>query len=191
MATKKGTAVEKKDENAVDVNAIRETSQMERFSDDELQAINSHADAISKLAELYGEVVDVGETLGNGFAVLPAKDKTKLIGVPFVILNVSFNHGDYGDGGFASMAVVTGDDKRFIVNDGSSGIYEQLMRLASKTGRYGGFSVSQGLRASEYETCTNCGKPRPDAEFVCETCGDENNARGKGQTFYLDTSTAQ
>lgn len=180
MATKKATELESKQQNAISVN--------ERFSNDQLRSIASLEDAMKLVAQSYGGVQSIEEfELGTGFKLLDDKDKGRLVDVPFVILHYQFNEGDFGKD-FVSVTLITADANqlRLILNDGGTGICDQLRDVAT-TGRYGGIMVPGGLRVSEYDTCVACGKPRKESALVC-SCGDDNAKRSKGATYYLEVS---
>lgn len=183
MATTKKT----EEETAVALaDARKEISARERFSDAELKAIESYEDALRLVTETYGEVLQVSDKLGNGFALLPDTEKGRLIDIPFLILHSQFSAGEYGE--FASMAVMTSRGERLIVNDGSTGICAQLRELVTETGRYGGYAV-RGLRSSEYATCPECGKPMTRDLTDCRNCGKTvGEKRSKGTTYYLSTA---
>lgn len=178
---------------------MREISRNERFSDANLRQITTMEQAIAAAREVYGDVLNVGDHLGTGFSVLDREEKMKLVDVPFFILHMSFNEGDHGEEGFVSLTIMTGDDKRFVINDGSSGIRSQCEELVTENqGRFGGYMVHGGLRMSEYTTCTSCEMPRKESSKECSNilsngsqCGDTKTARGKGETFYLDTTIPQ
>lgn len=138
-------------------------------------SIQSFDDALRLVGDkLGGEVVDVTD-LGDGFSVLDNKNKTQLIGVPFIILSVSFHAGDHtredGEKGeFTSLRVVTKDGRKLVINDGGSGIYEQMKMLHKMRPESVGkpIVVHKGLRVSEYD----------------------HPQYGPSKTFYLDTSAA-
>lgn len=104
--------------------------------------------------------------LGDGFSVLPTSEKPKLVGVPFLILDWNINEGQNGE--FASVRLITSNNQRLIINDGSTGICRQLQELASK-GESRAILCRHGLRRSDYTTNVD---------------GKEISAT----TFYLDTS---
>lgn len=141
-----------------DVETVDETMTDVNFSDTELRSVSSFEDAMRLAAEKYGSVIDAADEIGSGFVMLDNKDK--LVGEPFVILSYSFPEGDYRDadgniGHFAVMRVVTKHGDRFVVTDGSHGIYSQLDEFHVRSGRKGGILVNGGLRKSEYETEIN------------------------------------
>lgn len=164
----------------------KEMSSVERFDDKALKSVMTYQDALQLAIGAYGDVRDVTEDLGNGFRLVQDTNKGNLKDVPFIILHSAFNEGDFGE--FVSVVLVTAAGDKLILNDGSTGIYEQLKQLATDTNRYGGWSVPGGLRVSEYKTCKNCGKPRLDSHETCATCGDTNAERNRGATYYLNTS---
>lgn len=154
------------------------------FSDDTLREIKSFEDAMRVAAEHFGGVTTADELeLGNGFKLL-GDDKDRLIGMPFVLLTFAFNEGDWGE--FASALLVTDRDDRIILNDGSSGIYEQLLDIMKNSNKTGGLFFSRGLRKSTYDTCKGCGRPRKPSTDVCPVCQDDSEQRSSGKTYYLD-----
>src|ERR1044072_7706806 len=94
------------------------------------------------------------------------------------------------------MECVTPQGQKFIVNDGGSGIYEDLLSFSQEhQGRQGALLCPGGLRESTYPTCPDCGKPRSTAAEECTKtlsngtpCGSTAKERGQGQTFYLEPS---
>lgn len=180
-----------KDETTVDsavpeVLSNKELTTKRAFSDDVLRGITTIEEAMALVAETYGGITHVDELeLGNGFRLL-GEDKDRLIGVPFVILTFGFNEGDFGE--FASVLLVTDRSDRIILNDGSTGIYEQLLDILKNSGKTGGIFFPHGLRKSTYDTCKECGRPRKPSATEC-TCGDTTERRSTGKTYYLDTSS--
>lgn len=168
------------------------------FTRDELASIETFDDAVRLAESAYGVTVfaDSNEAgIGDGFKVGTEDDKARLVGVPLYFLEWTFREGDYGDGGYASVKCIQRDDAgravKWILNDGSTGIYEQLRDFARKTGRQGGLAVKHGLRVSEYPTNAidghvDYGKPLSKAEHREMLIAGK--AVGKGRTFYIDTS---
>lgn len=146
------------------------------LSNEDYASITSFDDALRLVGEkLGGEVVDASD-LGDGFSVLDKSQKKTLIGVPFIVLSVSFHTGDikkddgtYGE--FASLRIVTKDGKKFVLNDGGTGIPEQIKTLWKMRPETMGKPIlsHKGLRVSEYD----------------------HPQYGKSETFYLDTSANQ
>lgn len=169
------------------VEDARSLSRMEGFTDDELRRVTSFEDAFKLAQQVYGEVSDVSEELGNGFTLI--SNKGKLVGVPFIVLSCGFNEGDYGD--YVTVAAVTKSGDKYIFNDGSSGVFSQMFELVRTLRRTGGFVVPGGLRDNEYDTCTNCNRGRPKAVKVCkhEGCGDTSEKRASATTYYLDLAS--
>lgn len=153
-------------------------------SDEQLRNVSSYDEALALAEEMNAAVFDISEELGTGFVLL--EDKSKLKGVEFVALLWRINPGTFG--GFASMAVVTRGGEKYIVNDGSTGIYDQLRTLSSTKKVFGGMKVPRGLRDSQYATCMECGKPRTSDEVECSVCHDTTERRAQGVTYYLDTT---
>jgi hypothetical protein len=140
--------------------------------------LTSFDDAFNLLTQTFGDVVSA-EELGDGFSVLDNKDV--LEGVPLILLRWDFRVSEevtrkLESGGevpaeYVSARVMTRDGRKFIVNDGSTGLYKQLVDFTNKTERQGGLYVPHGLRKSEYWVETPDGKKR-------------------AATFYLDTSSS-
>lgn len=171
------------------VENMQALASIQQFAGDaDMRAITSYEEAIALAEAVHGSVIDIAQELGTGFALL--EDKGKLEDVEFVLLQWRFNAGDYG--GFVSAGLVTITGDKYIINDGSTGIMSQLMELTQETKRFGGVKVPNGLRASRYTTCPECGKPMSQDEVMCsnEKCGYEGDKRGKGETFYLDLSAS-
>ena len=115
----------------------------------ELRGISSFEDALALVQERMGETVHAEKELGTGFKVLNGSDKDRLLGVSFIILSMDFNVGDQGP--FVSFLCVTENGGKFIVNDGSTGIYKTLDEYSLRGGKPGGLLVNGGLRKSEYD----------------------------------------
>lgn len=129
------------------------------FGITELRGINSFEQAMALARETYGTVDDASTEIGSGFTVVNNKEKDRLLGVPFVILSMDFNEGDMGP--FVSFVAVTEDNRKVIVNDGSTGIYAQLDEYYVRTNKGGGLFVRGGLRKSVY--------PNPNGEGMSTT----------------------
>jgi len=138
------------------------------FEVEELAGISSFDDALELLKGKMGEsaILVADQEIGDGFKLLDNKDQ--LIGVPFIAVTWDFHNGDYGE--FVSCKVVTQDGGKFIVNDGSSGIRDQLMGLTAKKNQQGGLFCRKGLRRSDYKYT------------------DEDGQERAATTYYLDTS---
>lgn len=180
----------------IDDDQAEEITKLNRFDDEQLRSIQTYEDAERLLLEEYGAdaISDIGDWIGNGFRVLSKEQKSLLVGKPFLILDWSFNTGDMGQ--FVSARIMTvGDNGKFVLNDGSSGIYADLRELTNRTRKNTGYRVKGGLRVSQYDTCASCDRPRRKDDAVCPNllsndtpCGDESKERHRGETYYLDTS---
>lgn len=130
-----------------------------RFSDDVLAGIDSFDAALAALAS-EGVQPETMDDYGTGFKV--CNDKDRLIKVPFVILSWKFNQGDFGL--FVSAEIVTKHGEKFILNDGSTGIKDQLVMVEEQRRKRGhptpnaGLLVEGGLTRSDYKTMIPDGK---------------------------------
>ena len=135
------------------------------ISDETLSEIKSFSDAFSVL-EKAGIVAENFADYGSGFVVLDTKDKARLCGVPFYIIDWRFNTGD--NGLFVSAAIITKTDEKLILNDGSTGIRDQLRKITEQRIARGvpepqkGLLVENGLTESRYNyTDPKTGESRP------------------------------
>lgn len=139
------------------------------FTTDDYRNIDSFEAAASLLETKMGPLTDVADDLGDGFAVLATEDKARLVKVPLIFIDWRFTLGDQGE--FVSAHVITKSGDKYIVNDGSTGIYQQLQEYTERTGKEGGLFASHGLRRSDY------------------TYQDKNDGKMKpATTYYIDTS---
>lgn len=139
-------------------------NQIRIYDDEDLRNISSFADAMAA-AEAAGPIEDFG-SYGTGFQVA---DKNTLIGTPMVFLEWRYNSGDFGV--FVSIAAVTEDGRKIIINDGSSGICKQLQlvtdeRVAKKHPTpCAGLIVRNGLTRSDYTYTDDKGHEIPAETF--------------------------
>lgn len=145
------------------------TSTPRAFSVEELRSINSFDDALNLTVAKFGtEIPQASEEIGDGFTLLDKEEKDILIRRDMILLDWSFSKGDFGSD-FVTIRCVTRDGGRYIVNDGGTGICEQLREYSERTGRYSALRVERGLRKSEYS----------------------NEYSENAVTYYLDTSSAR
>lgn len=114
-----------------------------------LSNIKTLDDALKALSAAGVNAVEVKE-LGTGFEVLENKDQ--LVGKGMLIMGMSFNKSDkFGEEGeFVSLTIVTEDNGKWIVNDGSTGIYAQCKRYSEKGIK--SLICRKGLTRSDYKT---------------------------------------
>lgn len=143
-----------------------------RITDDQLRDLSDWG-SIGVLAEAIGADIEDVTAYGTGFAVLDSKEKKQLVGQTFAIIDWSFHTGDMGR--FVSAVLLVKDtNRKVIINDGSTGICQQLVDISKKRLSEGKDAscilvVPKGLRVSEY-TKEIDGKPT------------------SAQTFYIDFS---
>lgn len=139
------------------------------FSTEQLRNVESFDDVLQLAQETGAEVV-TADVLGDGFTLTDNKDE--LIGKEMIIVSWSFGQGDFGE--FVSARCLVRfsqkDTQKLVINDGGTGIYEQLKSLS------GGEQdvqrivyVPRGLRKSEYD----------------------HPQYGHGTTYYLDTAASR
>lgn len=120
-----------------------------KYANEDLSSLTSFEEAMALVQRELGEaaVVDASQAIGDGFKMLDNKDL--LCGVEFLAIGWNFTMGDFGE--FVAAKVVTRDGQKYVLIDGSTGIYQQISEYSGKTGRMGGLWVKNGLRKSEYE----------------------------------------
>lgn len=151
------------------------------FDEDALRAGDSFDYYLNLAREVHGDVVDAGNVLGDGFTLLDASDKALLVGIPLLFMEWTFRDGDFGRA-YVSVRVVArmkgGTLGRYIFNDGSTGIADQLAKYTKKTGKMGGLGVPKGLRESSYEV--ELPDPRDPSKTIMSPA----------TTYYVDTSAS-
>lgn len=126
-----------------------EIEKVDGYDIETLGGLESFSDILN-LAD--GNIESAADVLGYGFGLL--EDKDRLLGIEFIIVRYEVHQSDKVKGKqFATIHVMTRSGDKFIVNDGSTGIMQQLAELKEK--RNGGnicpLFVPRGLRASTYE----------------------------------------
>lgn len=149
------------------------TTQTPALRRDSMGDVKSFDDAMALLADAGISIKNV-EEYGEGFKV--CDNLMQLVSVPFIILDISFSTGDFGE--FAILRVVTKYDEKFIITDGSTGIYRQVKGYIQKTGETSGYAVPRGLTVSEFRFSEETGSVvRP---------GEPGYDKAKpAKTFYL------
>lgn len=153
-------------------NTAKKSQEIEKvhpsIAPEALAEITDFASAVDLAQSVYGQenVVVASDVLGDGFKMLD--NKSQLLGLGFFAVAWNFSMGDHGE--FVAVKLVTEDNRKLVITDGSTGIYAQLAAYSKNTGRYGGLFVRKGLRVSEYT--------------YEDEKGDEKDAR----TYYLDVS---
>lgn len=143
----------------------------------QFKGISSFEDAMALVEDAFGGELYSAEDLGDGFALMESKEKSQLVGVSFIILSANFSKSDIlneetGEAQeFCTMRVVTKDGRKLIVNDGSSGISEQIRTMWNMVPQSKGKPIfcALGLRVSVYN----------------------HPKHGPSKTFYLNTSSAK
>jgi hypothetical protein len=141
-----------------------------RLNVEQLRGISSFEDALSIANDTYGVITQASEELGDGFALVKDEAKTSLVGVELIVMSWTFSEGDFSHE-LCTMRIVTKDGRKLIVNDGSTGIADQLRAYQDRTGHVGGLYVKRGFRVSTYD-------------YTDEQTGKTS----KASTYYLDTS---
>lgn len=150
------------------------------WTNEQLRNLQSWEDAAAFINAEFGGALDAAQELGDGFTLYDSK--RDLCGVPLVFLNWEFRESDkftkvvndeIVNGTFVSarvMAAMPQGMRKLIINDGSTGLHDQLRELTQRTGRQGGLVAKRGLRASDYD-------------YV-----EADGTKSEATTYYIDTS---
>ncbi|MFE3653341.1 hypothetical protein ACFXO2_37105 [Streptomyces sp. NPDC059152] len=144
-------------------------AEMGRFTDEELTRIREAGfESVASHAADFDEFSD-------SYPVI--KDKRELIAVPFVSLEWQFHEGDHGE--FVSAVIMRRDNSLAVLNDGSSGIYQQYKKMTERIGRQRGpIMHKDGLNTSEYWF-------NSDTNAISRQRPDDGGDWRKATTFYL------
>lgn len=146
-----------------------------RINPAQYRELTSFDDALALAQAQYGNIEAASSAIGDGFELLSTDQKQQLVGVPLLILSFSFAKSEVGDKGeFVTARVVTQAGRKAVLNDGSTGVYQQLKDYQRETGRDGGLLVQRGLRKSEYT--------------YEETQSDGTTRTKPASTYYIDTA---
>lgn len=166
MATRKSESVDGSTDGTVGGNEVVKTVPL--IPQQAYHDIQTFDDAVELARLTYGDanVVSASEVLGDGFKMVENKDT--LIGVPFIAISWNFLMGDHGE--YVAVRLVTQDNNKLVMVDGSSGVFQMLANYSKKTGSEGGLYCLKGLRRSDY------------------TYTDESGKEKSARTYYLDVS---
>jgi hypothetical protein len=123
-----------------------------QFGTGDMRGIVTFEDAMALMQSAGISVDDAAEAIGDGFVLL--EDKAKLQDVPCLFMTWSFSPGEYGNGEYVTARVVAkldnGTVAKYVLNDGSTGIYKQLREYTDMSGKLGGLAAHGGLKVSNY-----------------------------------------
>src|ERR1044072_4733765 len=60
------------------------------FDEDALRNAQSFDDFVELTRQTHGEVVEVGSVMGDGFTLIDADDKARLVGIPLLFMEWTF-----------------------------------------------------------------------------------------------------
>jgi hypothetical protein len=135
------------------------------FTDEALK----NFDSWDQVVQETGNVTSAADVLGNGYSIL--EDKSKLLNEPFMIVKYGVHPSELNGKVFTTIHVLTKGGDKYVVNDGSTGIHQQLMDLKTEMGTICPLMVPRGLRVSEY-----------DYE------DPKNGSKTKAKTYYINTA---
>jgi hypothetical protein len=128
-----------------------QSAQLPRLWSDDQLADMADVATLQAMVNANGVATADISDLGTGFIVLDREEKAQLVGVPFFILDWRWNPSTKSAGEFVSVVILTTDGRKFIVNDGSTGICQQMRTVESKLGGKGVVKVPKGFTRSDYK----------------------------------------
>lgn len=155
------------------------------MTQEDLASIGSIDDALVALQNAGIVARRASDELGDGFVLLDDNGKRTLVGTPFLIIGASESEGDYGKT-MVTLRLITGDNRKYVINDGSTGIREQVVGYLENHDTIAGLMVDKGLRASDYRYCGDCKTVNRKNAVKCKQC--DGNDLTPATTYYLDTS---
>jgi hypothetical protein len=190
MATRKSQPTDIDSTVDTTVDSTVETAEIvpsQGYSDQALKNVQTFEEAAALAAEVYG-LEYASDLIGDGFSLVKGDDaKRRLVGRPMVVMEWTFHPGDFGSE-FVAARIVTPSDsgaaQKFIVTDGSTGIYKQLREMTDQYGKKGGMIVHSGFRESSYLFCSVC-------QQAVNPTHDPAHKVGPASTFYLDPTRKQ
>lgn len=126
-----------------------EPVQAEMFGDIDAIAssFESFEDALAYFNANEG-IVNIGDVAGDGYIL--TRDKEQLVNVPFVIVDWRPVVDEATARTYATIRLITSDGRKYRINDGSTGICQQLNEIMDRHGVSKGIAVAKGLFKSEY-----------------------------------------
>ena len=154
---------------------------LSKIDDAMLAEIQSFDDALAIINSVFdGHIIEADKVMGTGFGL--ADDKAAFVGVPFIIMKAEQNASDKGEKGrFWSLHVVAKDGRKAIVNDGGTGIADQMDALADRHPDLFSVSSNDGAKRLALSQPMLVKKGLRMSNYVHPTAGPS-------VTFYLDTS---
>lgn len=110
------------------------------------QTVSTWQEAAAALGQ---PVLEGSDVFGDGASFI--KDKAKLVGVPFLILEWHYVTDEETQRQYVNLHIMNEQGQRARFNDGSTGIYAQVVDAEAR-GAQAPIVVRNGLRRSDYVT---------------------------------------
>lgn len=125
----------------------------ENLTPDSVKGATASYKGIDFIPDTWEEVAEAfaGEVLEFEGSPWKVVDKDTLVGVPFMICDVRVSWSTKFDSPFVNILALTKDNEKIVINDGSTGIMEQMLHMLNKSKRKAGIVCNGGLRKSEYK----------------------------------------
>lgn len=151
-------------------------------SEAELPDFGSFDEALNHFVNGVG-VVAIGDVAGDGYTL--TKDKESLVNVPFLIVDWNTVTDPSTQRDYATIRLITQDNRKIRINDGSTGIFKQLQEIRERHNLTRGIGVPKGLFTSEYWICDD----RSSDKFGMVVNPDYEGPKRQATTYYLNTAS--
>ncbi len=145
-------------QSTTDVVAVPDSTTAVMLPDDPQLFINKELEGLDNyVPDTWEDLVEYvsGEIItfqGSPWEVIK---KEALVGIPFMIADVRHYEGKFGDAVavmvLTQAPLVGHTDARYVINDGSTGVYQQIVYMLARAKRKTGIMCPNGLRFSEYD----------------------------------------
>ena len=111
--------------------------------------------SVEDLDQYFADQGGILEFKGSPFTLLRKEEKSQLEDRPFTVVDTRwYDSKQFGNLVCAVMLItdepINGENK-FLINDGSTGVRQQMEAMVTHSKRRGGFRCPRGLKASHYE----------------------------------------
>lgn len=151
------------------------------LSEDVVTNFDSFEQALSFFQNRTG-VVNVGDVAGDGYVL--TRDKEVLLNIPLLLIDWKELEDPETQRRYASMRIITSDGRKFRINDGSTGIFQQLKQIRDKYNLTTGIAVPKGFFKSEYFIDDETRKIIPP-----DKVDGWSKPKSKAATYYLNQSS--
>jgi hypothetical protein len=129
--------------------------------------------SVEDLDEYFADQGGIIEFKGSPFTLIRKDEKGMLENQPFTVVDTRWYESKQFGNMVVAVMLITDDpikgENKFLFNDGSTGVRQQMEAMVTHTKRRGGFRCPRGLRASHYTVWDKVdldGAPMKDAKEI-------------------------